>query len=100
MRRSRGTITASGYNDSNWNTAYGWGDHGAAGYLASSSYTASDVLTKIKTVDGSGSGLDADLLDGSHASSFWTKSGSWYGDLGSHSYTREIGLSMTGGSNL
>jgi hypothetical protein len=22
-----GTITASGYNDSNWNTAYGWGDH-------------------------------------------------------------------------
>jgi hypothetical protein len=32
--------------------------------LASSSYTASDVLTKIKTVDGSGSGLDADLLDG------------------------------------
>jgi hypothetical protein len=32
--------------------------------LESSAYTASDVLTKIKTVDGSGSGLDADLLDG------------------------------------
>ena len=32
--------------------------------LASTSYTASDVLTKIKTVDGAGSGLDADLLDG------------------------------------
>jgi hypothetical protein len=32
--------------------------------LASSSYTAADVLTKIKTVDGSGSGLDADTLDG------------------------------------
>lgn len=32
--------------------------------LASSSYTASDVLTKIKTVDGSGSGLDADTVDG------------------------------------
>lgn len=32
--------------------------------LDSSSYTASDVLTKIKTVDGSGSGLDADHLDG------------------------------------
>lgn len=32
--------------------------------LASSSYTASDVLDKLKTVDGSGSGLDADLLDG------------------------------------
>ena len=32
--------------------------------LDASSYTASDVLTKLKTVDGSGSGLDADLLDG------------------------------------
>jgi hypothetical protein len=32
--------------------------------LDSASYTASDVLTKIKTVDGAGSGLDADLLDG------------------------------------
>ena len=35
-----------------------------AGKLDSSSYTAADVLTKIKTVDGTGSGLDADLLDG------------------------------------
>ncbi|MFI3315760.1 MAG: hypothetical protein R3Y04_08900 [Rikenellaceae bacterium] len=29
-----------------------------------SDYTASDILTKLKTVDGSGSGLDADTLDG------------------------------------
>ena len=36
--------------------------------LPSSSYTASDVLTKIKTVDGSGSGLDSDLLDGQQGS--------------------------------
>lgn len=42
--------------------------------LASSAYTASDVLTKIKTVDGSGSGLDADTLDGQHGSYYldWT----------------------------
>lgn len=32
--------------------------------LNSTSYTAADVLTKIKTVDGTGSGLDADLLKG------------------------------------
>jgi hypothetical protein len=32
--------------------------------LASSSYTAPDVLAKLLTVDGVGSGLDADLLDG------------------------------------
>jgi len=30
-----GTISASGYNDSNWNTAYGWGNHASAGYLTS-----------------------------------------------------------------
>ncbi len=41
-------------------------------YLDSSSYTASDVLSKLLTVDGSGSGLDADTLDGYHASSFLT----------------------------
>ena len=33
-------------------------------FLLSSAYTAADVLAKLKTVDGSGSGLDADLLDG------------------------------------
>lgn len=38
--------------------------------LASSSYTAADVLAKIKTVDGSGSGLDADTLDGINSGSF------------------------------
>lgn len=38
--------------------------------LDSSSYTAADVLTKIKTVDGAGSGLDADLLDGSSSAAF------------------------------
>jgi len=38
--------------------------------LAATSYTAADVLSKIKTVDGSGSGLDADLLDGHDTSYF------------------------------
>lgn len=30
-----GTGQTSGYNKSNWDTAYGWGDHSAAGYLTS-----------------------------------------------------------------
>lgn len=34
--------------------------------------TAAQVLAKLVTVDGSGSGLDADLLDGKQASSFLT----------------------------
>lgn len=38
--------------------------------VASSTYTAADVLTKVKTVDGSGSGLDADLLDGAEGSAY------------------------------
>ena len=36
--------------------------------LDSADYTAADVLTKIKTVDGASSGLDADLLDGEQGS--------------------------------
>jgi hypothetical protein len=32
--------------------------------LPAATYTAADVLTKLLTVDGTGSGLDADLLDG------------------------------------
>lgn len=35
--------------------------------LTATTYTAADILTKLKTVDGSGSGLDADLLDGLHS---------------------------------
>ena len=35
--------------------------------LNASAYTAADVLSKIKSVDGSGSGLDADSLDGYQA---------------------------------
>jgi len=38
--------------------------------LPAASYTASDVLTKLKTVDGAGSGLDADLLDGNSSAYF------------------------------
>jgi hypothetical protein len=39
--------------------------------LNSSSYTASDVLAKLLTVGGAGSGLDADLLDG-QSSAYYT----------------------------
>jgi len=77
-----GTVTWSGGNSTDANTAYGWGDHGlssqdktdignlsgtntgdvcttnhaSAGYVTTSGWTSSN--------DGAGSGLDADLLDG------------------------------------
>ncbi len=38
--------------------------------LDAASYTPADVLAKLLTVDGSGSGLDADLLDGSSSAAF------------------------------
>jgi hypothetical protein len=38
--------------------------------LNASAYTAADVLAKLLTVDGSGSGLDADLLDGQSSAAF------------------------------
>ena len=37
---------------------------------ATADQTAAEILTAIKTVDGTGSGLDADLLDGQEASAF------------------------------
>lgn len=36
--------------------------------LNAATYTAADILTKLKTVDGPASGLDADTLDGTHLS--------------------------------
>ena len=39
-------------------------------------YTAADVLTKLLTVDGAGSSLDADLLDGVQGASYATLTGS------------------------
>ena len=40
----------------------------------SGAVTDTQLLTSIKNVDGSGSGLDADLLDGNHASAFYLAS--------------------------
>jgi hypothetical protein len=48
--------------------------YGITDALLASSYTAADVLAKLKTVDGTASGLDADQLDGFHASQAATAS--------------------------
>ena len=51
------TIAEADANFTNLNTEVGQ-------KLDATSYTAADVLTKLLTVDGAGSGLDADTLDG------------------------------------
>jgi len=56
------TIAEADANFDNLNTEVGT-------KLTATDYTAADVLTKVKTVDGAGSGLDADLLDGLNTSS-------------------------------
>jgi hypothetical protein len=56
------TIAEADANFTNLNTEVGT-------KLDASSYTAADVLSKLLTVDGSTSGLDADLLDGLNTSS-------------------------------
>jgi hypothetical protein len=50
--------------------------------LPASSYTAADVLAKIKTVDGGGSGLDADLVDGYNASQLFRRTSATNGTAG------------------
>lgn len=50
----QGEIQASGYNKTNWDTAYGWGNHASAGYLTSipSTYaTDAEVNTAVGAVD-------------------------------------------------
>ena len=67
-----GSVTATGGSSPQWNTAYGWGDHSAQGYLTA--YTESDTLDSVTgrgattsnsiTVGGNGSTGGVSLSDG------------------------------------
>lgn len=62
-------------------------------WSTSSDGTANDILTKLKTVDGTGSGLAADLLDGQHEYQM-----AKYGDVsGTLPTTRDPTATTTGG---
>ena len=54
--RAAGTITASGYNKSNWDTAYSWGNH--AGLYAAASHTHSYLPLSGGTLTGTLTGRD------------------------------------------
>ena len=45
-----GTVTASGGNSSNWNTAYGWGNHASAGYITSAGSISGNANTTSQKV--------------------------------------------------
>jgi len=55
MKITAGGITATGYNKSNWDTAYGWGNHASAGYLTSA---------ETQTISGRKTFTDAVVLKG------------------------------------
>ena len=91
------TVTSSSGNDAVIGEATG----SAAGVMSSAHHdkldgiesnatadqSASEILTLVKTVDGSGSGLDADTLDGYHSSNFATAHSHPYASSNhSHSY--------------
>ena len=44
-----GAVTGSNLNISNWNTAYGWGNHASAGYVTSSGNTIIGTYSDINT---------------------------------------------------
>src|SRR5262245_532480 len=62
--RCKTASTAGAFNPANWDKGGG---------------TPADILASISTVDGAGSGLDADLLDG--------QQGAWYAPIGSPAFT-------------
>ena len=83
------TIAEADANFDNLNTEVGT-------KLNASAYTAADVLTKIKTVDGTGSGLDADLLDGLNQASSNTASTIVARDASGNFSAGTITASLTG----
>ena len=99
MAITAGGISATGYNKSNWDTAYSWGNHASAGYLTS---VPAEFLT-----DGEGDArylginakaADSNLLDGIDSSGFWRASGSWK-PTSLNSMTRVIGITAESGSS-
>ena len=71
-------------------------DSGLAPKLNAAGYNAADVLSKLKTVDGTNSGLDADLLDGQEGSYYSNASNINNGTLAKERLPASIDASTSG----
>ena len=67
---------------------------------ATADQSASEILTAIKTVDGTGSGLDADTLDGVQGSSFLRSDAADTKSSGDLSFSDNVKAVFGGGSDL
>ena len=68
---------------------------------ATADQTAAEILTAIKTVDGTGSGLDADLLDGQHAQDIINSaSASAANNINNSTITITAGNALDGGGSF
>lgn len=125
-----GNVTGANLNISNWDTAYGWGDHSTAGYLtahptisgaASSSDNSGQVFIQDITLDSNGhvTGLTtatAGSLDGTGAANkiaIWSDSDTLTNDtnfhwdstndrlgIGTSSPTKDLTISKNGGATI
>ena len=73
-------------NASNWDTAYGWGDHGAAGYLTAEA----DTLASVRARDAN-TGGNIQFGDNQFAV-FGTSGDLSIGHTGAYSFVRETGV--------
>jgi len=92
------TLTLDGHNV--WHE----GNFNPASKLDAAEFNAAEVLARILTADGAGSGLDADLLDGLHASAFAQlgQSNTFSGDItiADGAPSLQIDTTNTSGDNL
>jgi len=82
------TITASGGNSTNWNTAYGWGNHASAGYLTS--IAANSVGASELKVTGNGTTSQYLRSDGDGTFTWATPTDT------NTTYTSSNGITLTG----
>jgi len=84
-------------NITNWNTAYGWGDHSTAGYLTSETTTTLSLATNILTyTDETGTDTNIDLslyLDDTNLARL--TSGTLDGSTGIATFTRDDASTFT-----
>jgi hypothetical protein len=98
-----GTISASGYNASNWNTAFGWGNH--AGLYAAASHNHDDryyteTESDSRFVNASGDSMSGSLTIGAGAAYVGTH-GTWTGEQNKIQWhSNHLYFQNTGGGNF